>query len=453
MFIPMHVGPTSITKIIAISLFFLSLSFCQVSSETALQLSLEASIHEAIRQNPRLDALKQRIKAQQERFKATSLDKWAKFEASYRYTWLDQPPYVKFRDFPLENRIPFGKDRDVLWSIEFMQPIFTGFAISTKEALERLGVDLREVEYEIGRIDLGFYVKQAYLMVLMARGEVRVAKEQVKALKSHLKDAKAMFKQGLIAKNDLLRSEVAFKGALQELERAQGALKTKKAYLKTLLNIQANTPIVLTDVREPDLTFDKSFDQLKAIAQGHRPEIKALMVSIERAHLYKRLAKSNYFPNVYLLGRYEQSGDDLLANRNDFKNSHNTIIAVEATWRFFEWGKTRHEIQESTYKINELEKQLEDLKNNISFQIKEALHLLLVAKRNIATANTALEQAQEDLRLTKLQYKERLASTSDVLDAQHYLTQARQNLLSAKYGYLLAISKLERAIGQDLYEY
>ena len=418
-----------------------------------MELTIENAVRVCLRQNPGLCSIKQRIYAQRERLLATSADKWAKLETGYRYTWLEQSPYMKFRDFPMFHALPFGKDRDISWYVQFVQPVFTGFALSTREVMEKLGVDLKKVEYELGTIELRYQVKTAYLMALTARGEMEVAKKKVKALKSHLKDARAMFKQGLIAKNDLLRSEVAFKEALQHLQKAMGGFSTRKTYLKMLLNLKIDTVIILKDVSGPDVTFDKPFSELVTIAMENRPEIRALNLSMKLALLHERLAKSNYLPTINLLGRYEQNGDDLLANRNDFRNSHNAILAIEARWKFFEWGKTGHEVMEATFKVKELEKQLEDLKNNISFQIKEALYSMDVARKNIATALTALKQAQEDFRLTKLQYKELLASTTDVLDSEQYLTQARHNLINARYGYLLAMSKLERAMGRDLYEY
>jgi len=60
-------------------------------------------------------------------------------------------------------------------------------------------------------------------------------------------------------------------------------------------------------------------------------------------------------------------------------------------------------------------------------EIKQALLASRVARANIETAEKALEQAQENWRITRLQYQQQMVTASDVLDAWPYLTQADSN--------------------------
>lgn len=412
--------------------------------------TLDSALVTALKKNPSLKALQQRINAQIQRKHATSLDKWAKLSTGYRYTWYKDEAFLRFKDFPGISNIPFGKDREILWYFQVSQPIFTGFALSTRESMEALGIDIKRLEYETGLLSLEFEVKKAYFEILVSQGRLRVAQEEVDTLNAHLEDAKAMFDEGLIARNDLLRSEVALKSALQRLERARSELETKKAYLNILLNRPVDSNLEIEDNQNlPEISL--SVDRLIESAIEHRPEIKALSLSLKQARLNVQLQKSKYYPKINLIGRYEQSGDDLLANRNDFRNSHNTLLLLEANWSLFEWGKTGHEIGEAKHKVLELEERLNQLKNQVSLEVKEAIEEIEVFKKNISTAQKALQLAKEDLRLTVLQYREQLVSSSEVLDARSFLTEAEQNLLSAIYGYRIAISKLERAVGTRLY--
>jgi len=71
-----------------------------------------------------------------------------------------------------------------------------------------------------------------------------------------------------------------------------------------------------------------------------------------------------------------------------------------------------------------------------------------VAEENVQTAAKALEQAAENLRITRLQYQQQVTTVTEVLDARTYLTQAEANFYSARYGRHLAQAELDRAVGR-----
>jgi len=50
--------------------------------------------------------------------------------------------------------------------------------------------------------------------------------------------------------------------------------------------------------------------------------------------------------------------------------------------------------------------------------------------------------------MTKLQFKQQVATSTDVLDARTSHSQAESNYLQALYGYMIAIAELERAVGR-----
>ena len=82
-------------------------------------------------------------------------------------------------------------------------------------------------------------------------------------------------------------------------------------------------------------------------------------------------------------------------------------------------------------------------------EVKQAYQDLKVAQENIHTAIEALEQAKENYRITDLQYKEGITTSTEVLDARAFLTQAEFNYHRALYGYRIAKAELERAIGTE----
>ncbi len=208
-----------------------------------------------------------------------------------------------------------------------------------------------------------------------------------------------------------------------------------------------------TDAGDEEKIIEQMIGNLKKVALRNRPGLRAVTLAVRRARLENRLARSSLYPQLSLVGRYEQAGDDLLARRNDYTNSQNALLMLEARWTLFEWGKTLHEMKEASHKASAMEEKAKSLMNKVFYEVEEAKNTLLAREKNLDTARAAISKAREDFRLTRLQFKEQLASTSDVLDARRYLTEAETNLLRARYGYLTALSMMERAVGMDLVHY
>ena len=88
------------------------------------------------------------------------------------------------------------------------------------------------------------------------------------------------------------------------------------------------------------------------------------------------------------------------------------------------------------------------LEDGIRLELKNAILNLEQAEKNIPTAKKAVEQAEENLRVSQERYKAQVTTSTEVLDAQTLLSQARTNYYSALYDHNLAKAALLRAVGE-----
>jgi outer membrane protein TolC len=93
------------------------------------------------------------------------------------------------------------------------------------------------------------------------------------------------------------------------------------------------------------------------------------------------------------------------------------------------------------------ELRLEDYKDSISLEIKQAYLDLFEAEKNIPTTRKAVEQAEENLRVSRERYETQVTTSTEVLDAQALRTRARTNYYRALYSHHLAKARLLRAVG------
>ncbi|MEJ2689795.1 MAG: TolC family protein [Deltaproteobacteria bacterium] len=416
-------------------------AFCE-AQQTGSPLSLDQAVSMALTKNPAIHRATEDLASSQEKAKAVRAQNLPRLSASYSYTRLKENPYAIFNG----NKVLVGDRNDFAWDLTLAQPLFTGFALTAKTRMAELGVELGKVDRQLAVLDLTERVRLAYYKIFQQKQLLQVAEETVTQLAAHEKDASHFYDQGLIPYNDLLKSQVALSTAKQDRLQSRSDLEMAVARLNTLLHQPMEQPTEIIDPKAspgslPDL------GPLVEEAKANRPESRALRLALDKSNQQIRLAKSSYYPEVDLEGRYVRNGDNPPATNNDYANDHNASIGVKATWTFFEWGRKRAQVNSQLHAQKALASQLEQIKDTISLQVKQSWLHLKVTLANIQTSEEARKQAEENFRITRLQYQKSLATSSDVLDARTMLSQAEAKASNNIYGCLSARAELDRAIG------
>ena len=84
----------------------------------------------------------------------------------------------------------------------------------------------------------------------------------------------------------------------------------------------------------------------------------------------------------------------------------------------------------------------------ISLQVNLAYRGVVAARERIDLARTAVVQAEENLRLVRVRYRNGTATPTDVVDSEAALTRSQQRFYSTTYTYLAALARLDYAVGQ-----
>jgi outer membrane protein TolC len=85
--------------------------------------------------------------------------------------------------------------------------------------------------------------------------------------------------------------------------------------------------------------------------------------------------------------------------------------------------------------------------DTIAFQVNESYRRLNTARLGIERARPAVEQSRENYRLVRAREADGDATPAEVTDAEAAMTRAFQNYLNSNYDYLIALTKLEYAMG------
>jgi outer membrane protein len=436
----------TVTKIISRTLLVLALTALPAAGANVKRLTISDVLAEAHLKNPVMREAEARIQAANAGKKSVRADFYPTASFQYGYAGVTETPVMKTGNgsFQAAHRHLYN------WDITVIQPLFTGFALSSRFKIANLDITVRRFEKEQTALDLTRNVKKAYYDLLLSQKLFVVAKDEVEALTAHKKDATLYYDQELIPYNDLLKSEVGLANALQQSEKAQANEQKALAQLNRLLNRPVTDPIEIEDITGVKDIQKRvlNWEVLSRQAIRNRPIMETVRAGLEKLGLAQRVAKSTWYPEITMVGRHGREGDNPATMDNDFSNAHNTSVSVQASWRFWDWGKTRAEVNRTRHHIAALTAQIESIENQIRQEVKNALLDCGVALKNIDTALRSQDQAKENWRITNLQYNQQVATSTDVLDARTFLTQTDTNYYQALYGYLTALAALDRATGK-----
>jgi outer membrane protein len=417
----------------------------QIGEQDSAPLTLQESIEIALQKSPTLKAAQGAIKEAKFRRLGAVSDFLPQVGTQYSYTRLDENPTMSI---PPNPPLIIGSKDIYNWQNTVTQPVFTGGALINSYLLAKLGVDTAKVEFERTKLDLILNVKEAYYGVLTAEKGVEVAEQTVEQLESNLTVAQAFFEVGMTPKNDLLQVEVSMAQARQYLIMAQNGLEVACAVFNTLLRRDINEDVSLVEVLEyvPMIVDENAFAEE---AYRERAELRAAELGVKSAKKGVGLAASGLFPQASIVFTYERQGDDYSVSGSRYEPDKDSwYVMGVAQWNVWDWGKTLWGVGENKAKVFQAECALEEIKDGVRLEVKEASLRVMEAEQNIQVAETAVSQAEENFRINEERYKGQVATSTDVLDALTLLTQARTNYYSALSDYNVARARLRRAMGK-----
>ena len=294
--------------------------------------------------------------------------------------------------------------------------------------------------------DLVQDVKVSYFNILKAARILAVAKQSVERLQAHRDMAQGFFDVGIIPRNDLLYAEVELANGRQFLLRAENGLEMAKAKFNTILRRDINSPVEIEDILK-DQILVTPLDACVAAALENRPEIRSYMLRVEQARSIVKLSKSEYYPNISLVGNYARYGDTPGVTGSPYKDQENWYILAIANWNFWEWGKTKHRVDAGISRENRAADILTNIRDQITLEVINAFLLLHEAEKQVQVTKKAIEQAEENFRINTERYREQVGTSTDVIDAQTLLTKARADHFNALGDLNINQARLERAMG------
>ena len=235
----------------------------------------------------------------------------------------------------------------------------------------------------------------------------KIAEENLNLKEKLLANTQLKYKLGTVAKNDVLKAEIAVNEAQNQLTAAGNSLRTMKMVFNQFMGFDLMQNVILTDSIQEVPFPSKSLEASIADALANRNEVSASTYNLNMAYLDFK----NYKAYPTNSSKYIKAKMAVLMAET---NSQNTPLNVE---------------------IDVRNKYMSMYQNYTSIQ---------TVKKNV-------DNAKETVRLVQLQYDAGMATLTDVEEAQLTYYNAQIAYSRVLLGYNLAVEEyaLSSGVGTD----
>lgn len=320
-------------------------------------------------------------------------------------------------------------------------PIFTGGKLSGTIKQAKANYQYNEVGVQRTYNEMRSTVTDGYFNMLQADNIQKLSAESVTRLEDHLKNVQAQYDVGVVAKVDVLRSQVELANAKQTLIQAENSYQVAEANMNKIVGLPMDTTLKLDNLLVYN-AYDKNMDDCLAYAAEHRPELMQAKYGVDAAKGALMVARSGHMPQVAASASQSWSDSNWPGDENG-----NWGVGVNVSMNVFDTGVTLSKIHGAEADLKKAEETYRNTVDSVNLDVRSNYLGLREAEKRISTTKLAVEQADEDYRIAQLRYMSGVGTNTDVLDAQVALTQAKTNYTQALYDYNTSKTALETSIG------
>lgn len=316
----------------------------------------------------------------------------------------------------------------------------SGFRSGQIEAA-KAQVKISELELKRQLEQLRLDVANDYYNLQQSSALITVSKDAVRNAEASLEVARVREQAGLGTKFDVLQSEVQLADTIQNATQAENLQKIAQRQLAQRLNVKETVNLSAADQVNIAGGWLLTLEESIVLALQNRVELAQLLSQRRLAQQQRRVALAANKPQLQAFASAEVV-DEL---DDGVSGAFGYAVGLQVSINFFDGKAAKSRAAQQEESIAIAETQFADTKNDLRFEVEQAYSDLQSNLRNINTAQSSVQLAEESLALARLRSSAGIGTQLDVTSAETSLTQAKGNLISAILNYNRALISLQRA--------
>ncbi|MBC7748971.1 MAG: TolC family protein [Methylotenera sp.] len=429
-----------VSQFMLFGIFFIGISAIEAQEKTSL--TLNEAINLAWTKSNEVTLANTKVKTKKYELQSTKNNQYPDLKLSGQYQRLANAS-VNFKlnqnnnaqPLPIVNQLMIGQ-------LNASVPVFSGFKIQNSITVYENLYQAEMATASQTKEEIALRVIDYYASLYKAQKTIELLKENQKSAQQRVKDFIELEKNGIIPRNDLLKSKLQTSQIQLSLDETNNNLKIINFYLVTLLKLNPNTKL---EIREEDFAdfqmTNVPTNDLPALE--NRKDLEALRFQGKASEATIKIAKGSYYPAIAIVGGYTALD---LSNVITVQNAMNIGVRISYDLSAILKNGTLVKLAESKYL--EVQNSESILTDYIKIQVKKAIEDYDLALKQSVVYVEAEEQSTENYRIVKDKYDNGLSDTNDLLEADVEQLSSKINKALARANTIQKYYELLSVTGQ-----
>jgi len=323
------------------------------------------------------------------------------------------------------------------------QPLTQLFRLNLNVRLNEATRDVSREQLRAGRLEIVNTVKRQYYAILQTESAIDSTDHTIRLLREVNRTADERLLRQVVLKNDVLASNVRLAEAEHSMLTLQNALASQKEQLNQLMGRDVRTSF---ETDGPPLPVIAEINHEAAVNEAleSRPDLRQARIRLQQAELGRRIARTDYIPDVSLAVSYLSPINIEGAPRQI------ATAGIQLQWEPFDWGRRGRAVAAKDLEVRKARNGVRDAEDKVVLEINTAHRHIEEARSRLKLAAMAQESARETVRIRANQFRAQSALLSDVLNAEATMADANDDYQQALLALWQADADYERALGQEV---
>lgn len=322
------------------------------------------------------------------------------------------------------------------------QPLLTLYKINLHVHGEELSVQQSAQEIRDQRNTIVDNVRQAYYSIVEIQNVIGATQASIKQYEELDRISLQYLSEKVVLQSESLDVKAKLADQRLQLLQAQDKLQTAKETLNNLMGRDINIDFRATE--DTQLSPEESnlkAAQAKALEQN--PTVKEAEIKIEQADTVRRLAKSEYLPDIAASFHY------LSPFGVNFVPTNVMGLGIEINWEPFDWGRRRDVVNEKTVAVEQSKLNLDQTQTNVLLDVNKNFRALQEARMAVDVAGAQQKASKQKLAEVTQKFGQKTALLRDVLQQQAAVEKSNSDYNQAIASFWTAKANFQKALGED----
>ncbi len=331
------------------------------------------------------------------------------------------------------------------------QPIYMGGKITAMNQItdlaQQLAREMRESKVE----DVIYNVDAAYWQVVSLCAKQKLARSYVGLVEKLDNDVKAMVSEGVATRANQLAVDVKLNEAHVDLTKVDNGVALSRMLLAQLCGLPVNTLMTLADEGRDELGAElvpTSIDMNQVYDKRH--DIRSLQLATQIYDKQVKVARSEMMPKLAAVAALHATNPN---SYDGFENRFGAAFSVGATLRvpLWHWGGLSNKVKAAQVEADVKRLELDDAKEKIELQVNQAAFRYQEAFKTYEATRANLTEADENLRIAGIAFKEGMGTVDEVIAAQTAWLKANSEKIDAEIDVQMTREYLNKVMGNMNY--